>query len=83
MTSSNIHTQLCEDTGCCAEDLTEAMNEEKVAREGQGYPCGRHDMMMMIANEIGDMSLYSCHCCVSLNSNVSKKYNNPSVFPLL
>ena len=32
--------QLCEDTGCSPEDLPEAMNDrEKVAREGQGYPC--------------------------------------------
>ena len=31
--------QLCEDTGCCPEDLLEAMNDrEKAAREGQGYP---------------------------------------------
>ena len=27
--------QLCEDTGCCPEDLPEG----KVAREGLGYPC--------------------------------------------
>ena len=40
-----IH-HLCEDTGCNPEDLPEAMNE--VARDGQGYPCWRHDMMMMI-----------------------------------
>ena len=41
--------QLCEDTGCCPEDLPEAMNDrEKWAREGQGYPCFQHDMMMMI-----------------------------------
>ena len=41
--------QLCEDTGCCPEDLPRAMNDrEGVAREGQGYPCYQHDMMMMI-----------------------------------
>ena len=41
--------QLCEDTGCCPEDLPEAMNDrEKGAREGQGYPCYQHDMMMMM-----------------------------------
>ena len=35
--------------GCCPEDLPEAMNDrEKVAREGQGYPCYQHDMMMMM-----------------------------------
>ena len=43
--------QLCEDTGCNPEDLPEAMNNrEEVAREGQGYPCWRHDMMMMNNN---------------------------------
>ena len=32
--------QLCEDTGCSPEDLPEVMNNwERVAREGQGYPC--------------------------------------------
>ena len=41
--------QLCEDTGCCPEDLPRAMNDRGgVAREGQGYPCCQHDMMMMI-----------------------------------
>ena len=39
--------QLCEDTGCTPEDLPEAINDE-VAREGQGYPCYQHDIMMMI-----------------------------------
>ena len=36
--------QLCEDAGCCPEDLRE------VAREGQGYPSWWHDMMMMITS---------------------------------
>ena len=36
--------QLCEDTGCCPEDLLEG----NVARQGQGYSCYLHDMMMMI-----------------------------------
>ena len=40
--------QLCEDTGCNPEDLPEAMNDREKWREGQGYPCWRHDMMMMI-----------------------------------
>ena len=41
--------QLCEDTGCSPEELPEVMNDrEEVAREGQGYPCWRHDMMMMM-----------------------------------
>ena len=31
--------QLREDTGCCHEDLPEAMNDSEVARKGQGYPC--------------------------------------------
>ena len=38
--------QLCEDTGCSPEDLPEEMNDR--AREGQGYPCLWHDMMMMM-----------------------------------
>ena len=41
--------QLCEDRGCCA------WGDErygKVAREGQGYPCYQHDMMM---NDDDDM----------------------------
>ena len=41
--------QLCEDTGCCLEDLPRAMNDREEWRErGQGYPCCQHDMMMMI-----------------------------------
>ena len=41
--------QLCEDTGCSSEDLPEAMNDRKKReREGQGYPCWRRDMMMMM-----------------------------------
>ena len=41
--------QLCEDTGCSLEDLPEAMNDRgEVAREGQGYPCLWHDMMIMM-----------------------------------
>ena len=31
--------QLCENMGCSPEDLPEMMNDGKVAREGQGYPC--------------------------------------------
>ena len=31
--------QLCEDMGCSPEDLSEAMNDGEVAREGQEYPC--------------------------------------------
>ena len=38
--------QLCEDTGCCPEDLPRAMNDR--AREGQGYLCYQFDMMMMM-----------------------------------
>ena len=36
--------QLCEDP----EDLPEAMNNREKWREGQGYLCWRHDMMMMM-----------------------------------
>ena len=32
-TSTNIHTQLCEDTGCNPEDLPEAMNDREKWRE--------------------------------------------------
>ena len=40
--------QLCEDTGCCPEDLPRVMNDRAgVAREGQGYPCYQRDMMIM------------------------------------
>ena len=45
--------QLCEDTGCCPEDLPRAMNDrEEWAREGQGYPCCQHDMMMMMMKSV-------------------------------
>ena len=40
--------QLYEDTGCSPEDLSEAMNDREKWREGQGYPCWRYDMMMMM-----------------------------------
>ena len=41
--------QLCEDTGCCPEDLPEAMNDREKWRERvRGYPCSQHDMMMMM-----------------------------------
>ena len=41
--------QLCEDTGCCPEDIPRAMDDkEEWAREGQGYPCYQRDMMMMM-----------------------------------
>ena len=39
--------QLCEDTGCSPEDLPEAMNDRGNWREGQGYPCWQHNMMMI------------------------------------
>ena len=38
--------QLCEDTGCSPEDLPEVMNDR--VKEGHGYLCWRHDMMIMI-----------------------------------
>ena len=41
--------QLCEDTGCCPEDLPKAMNDREKWRErGQGYLCYQQNMMMMI-----------------------------------
>ena len=56
--------QLCEDMGCCPEDLPRAMNDrEGVAREGQGYPCYQRDMMMIytyISTIIQTNHLISC-----------------------
>ena len=40
--------QLCEDMECSPEDLPEAMNDREKWREGVGYPCLWHDMMMMM-----------------------------------
>ena len=39
--------QLSEDTGCGPVDLPEAMNDRENWREGQGYPCLRHDKTMI------------------------------------
>ena len=41
--------QLYADTGCTPEDQPEEMGNREgwVAREGQGYPCWWHDIMMM------------------------------------
>ena len=50
--------QLCEDTGCNPEDLPEAMND--MARDGQGYPRRRRDMMMMIYIYIYIYLQFSC-----------------------
>ena len=44
--------QLCEDTGCGSEDLPEAMKNRVKWREGQGYLCLWHDMMMMIYTKL-------------------------------
>ena len=40
--------QLCEDKGCCPEDLPRAMNDREEWWEGQGYPCYQRNMMMMM-----------------------------------
>ena len=41
--------QLFEDTGCSPEDLPDAMNDREMwQKRGQGYPCWRHDKMMII-----------------------------------
>ena len=40
--------QLCENTGCNPEDPPKAMNNREKWREGQGYMCWRHDIMMMM-----------------------------------
>ena len=52
--------QICEDTGCNPEDLPEVMGE--VAREGQGYPCWRHDMMMMMMTNVELEYLKTFNC---------------------
>ena len=44
--------QLCEDMGCCPEDLPRVMNERGVVREGQGYPFYQRDMMMMMTTRL-------------------------------
>ena len=55
--------QLCEDTGCSPARGDERWGE--VAREGQGYPCWRNDMMMMRYIYIY-IYIYICACvCVS------------------
>ena len=52
--------QLCEDTGCCPEDLPEAMNDREKWCEDQGYPCYQHNMIMMIYIYIYiDMYIYA------------------------
>ena len=40
--------QLCTNMGCSPEDLPEAMNNREGWWEGQGYPCWRCDMMMLM-----------------------------------
>ena len=41
--------QLCEDTGCCPEDLPRAMNDrEEWRKRVRDIPCCQHDMMMMM-----------------------------------
>ena len=53
--------QLCEDTGCCPEDLARAINDREEWRErGQEYPCYQHDMMMKL--NIGNSCLGGGWC---------------------
>ena len=42
--------QLCEDKGCCPEDLPRAMDDKEEWRERTRdiYPCCQHDMMMIM-----------------------------------
>ena len=43
--------QLCEDTGCCPEDLPRAMNDREEWRERvRDIRAAEHDMMMMMMN---------------------------------
>ena len=45
--------QLCEDTGCCPEDLPRAMNDREEWRERvRDNPCHQRDMMMMMMMKI-------------------------------
>ena len=55
--------QLCEDTGCCPEDLPRAMNDREEWRERvMDIPCCQHDKMMMMMTLI---YIYMCVCvCV-------------------
>ena len=47
--------QLCEDTGCCPEDLPRAMNDREEWRETvKGCLCYQHNMMMMICDDDDD-----------------------------
>ena len=39
--------QLCANTGCSLEDLLGAMDNRRVAREGQGNPCKQNMRMML------------------------------------
>ena len=51
--------QLCEDTGCSPEDMPEVMNDREKWRERVGgYPCLRHDMMMMMISIYLSIYLY-------------------------
>ena len=60
--------QLCEDTGCCPEDLPRAMNDRVgVAREGQGYPCYQRDMMMMMM--MMKCQIHFMHINTSISNN--------------
>ena len=52
--------------GCSPEDLQEAMNDMEKWREGQGYPCSWHDMMMMMM-------------MIILNINETKTYDEEEI----
>ena len=47
--------QLCEDTGCCPEDLPEAMNDREKWRERI-----QHDMMMMMNTDFFENDYLVC-----------------------
>ena len=60
--------QLCEDTGCCPEDLPRAMNDRVEWQEGQGYPCYQRDMMMMMMYP-NKWLMLNCDCNIAIFDN--------------
>ena len=61
--------QLCEDTGCCPEDLPRAMNDREECWERvRGYPCNQRDMMMTVEVCLG---------CKNLNNQTTIRLGRP------
>ena len=70
--------QLCEDMGYSPEDLLEAMNDRgEVARDGQGYPCKWHDMMiLLIINDVISYIWIGILACTSIERMTSAVLEN-------